>query len=84
MITEVTLKVRPLPVVQRYGSIVFPDFTRGVNCMREVALHRCQPASIRLMDNEQFKFGGFDFPVLTDVLKSFIELFTEKSVFGYI
>ncbi|XP_042894263.1 alkyldihydroxyacetonephosphate synthase, peroxisomal-like [Penaeus japonicus] len=57
VITEVTLKVRPLPVVQRYGSVVFPDFTRGVNCMREVALHRCQPASIRLMDNEQFKFG---------------------------
>ncbi|XP_071523561.1 alkyldihydroxyacetonephosphate synthase, peroxisomal isoform X2 [Panulirus ornatus] len=57
VITEVTMKIRPLPVVQRYGSIVFPDFSSGISCMREVALHRCQPASIRLMDNEQFKFG---------------------------
>lgn len=57
VITEVTLKVRPVPQVQHYGSIVFPNFTMGVNCMREVALHRCQPASIRLLDNEQFKFG---------------------------
>lgn len=57
VITEVTMKVRPLPQVQRYGSIVFPNFVMGVKCMREVALHRCQPASIRLLDNEQFKFG---------------------------
>ncbi|KAG7177818.1 alkyldihydroxyacetonephosphate synthase, peroxisomal-like [Homarus americanus] len=57
VITEVTMKVRPIPVVKHYGSIAFPDFSSGVNCMREVAFHRCQPASIRLMDNEQFKFG---------------------------
>ncbi|XP_076032188.1 alkyldihydroxyacetonephosphate synthase [Oratosquilla oratoria] len=57
VITEVTLKIRPVPPVRRYGSIVFQDFESGVACMRDVALHRCQPASIRLMDNEQFKFG---------------------------
>lgn len=57
VITEVTLKIRPLPACKRYGSIVFPDFESGVRCMREVAKQRCQPASIRLMDNEQFKFG---------------------------
>lgn len=57
LITEVSLKVRPLPQVRRYGSVVFPDFASGVQCMRHVALERCQPASIRLMDNEQFRFG---------------------------
>lgn len=57
VITDVTLKIRPLPPCRRYGSIVFPDFESGVRCMREVAKARCQPASIRLMDNEQFKFG---------------------------
>ncbi|CAH0564681.1 unnamed protein product [Brassicogethes aeneus] len=57
VITEVILKVRPLPQCRRYGSIVFPDFESGVKCMREVAKQRCQPASIRLMDNDQFKFG---------------------------
>ena len=57
VITDVVLKIRPLPACKRYGSVVFPDFESGVNCMREVAKLRCQPASIRLMDNEQFKFG---------------------------
>lgn len=57
VITEVVLKIRPLPPVKRFGSIVFPDFASGVRCMREVARQRCQPASIRLMDNGQFKFG---------------------------
>ncbi|XP_030373520.1 alkyldihydroxyacetonephosphate synthase [Scaptodrosophila lebanonensis] len=57
VITEVVLKVRPLPPVKRYGSLVFPDFEQGVLFMREVARRRCQPASVRLMDNEQFMFG---------------------------
>ncbi|XP_046989334.1 alkyldihydroxyacetonephosphate synthase [Schistocerca americana] len=57
VITEVVIKIRPLPECKRYGSIVFPDFESGVACMREIALQRCQPASVRLMDNEQFKFG---------------------------
>lgn len=57
VITEVIIKIRPLPSYKRYGSLVFPDFESGVNCLREIALHRCQPASIRLMDNEQYKLG---------------------------
>lgn len=57
VITEVTIKIRPLPKCRKYGSVVFPDFEAGVSCMREVARLRCQPASIRLMDNDQFKFG---------------------------
>lgn len=57
VVTQVVLKVRPLPAVTKYGSIVFPDFESGVRAMREVARQRCQPASIRLMDNEQFQFG---------------------------
>ncbi|XP_017019022.1 alkylglycerone-phosphate synthase [Drosophila kikkawai] len=57
VITEVVLKVRPLPPVRRYGSLAFPNFEEGVLFMREVARRRCQPASVRLMDNEQFMFG---------------------------
>ncbi|GJQ82270.1 hypothetical protein Trydic_g19468 [Trypoxylus dichotomus] len=72
VITEVTLKVRPLPQCKRYGSIVFPDFESGVRCMREVAKERCQPASIRLMDNEQFKFGQSLKPVAS-YLSTFLD-----------
>ncbi|XP_035903057.1 alkyldihydroxyacetonephosphate synthase [Anopheles stephensi] len=57
VITEVVIKIRPLPQVKRYGSLVFPDFGSGVRCLREVARERLQPASIRLIDNEQFVFG---------------------------
>ncbi len=51
------MKIRPVPECQKYGSIVFPDFPRGVACLREIARQRSSPASIRLMDNEQFQFG---------------------------
>jgi len=43
----------------------------------QVALERCQPASLRMMDNEQFKFGqalrpaSGPFSFLTDGLKHF-------------
>lgn len=57
VITEVVIKIRPLPKCKKYGSVVFPNFESGVKFMREVARQRCQPASIRLMDNEQFIFG---------------------------
>lgn len=57
VITEVIIKIRPLPPCRKYGSIVFPNFEAGVNYMREIAKKKWQPASIRLMDNEQFQFG---------------------------
>ncbi|XP_066933176.1 alkyldihydroxyacetonephosphate synthase, peroxisomal-like [Clytia hemisphaerica] len=57
VVTEVTLKIRPLPEIKAYGSVVFPNFKAGVLSLREVALRKCAPASIRLMDNEQFLFG---------------------------
>lgn len=57
VVTEVVLKVKPLPKQQIYGSLVFPTFSNGVKCMREIAAKKLQPASIRLIDNDQFKFG---------------------------
>lgn len=57
VVTQVTIRVRPLPEVQRYGSIVFPTFEPGVACLREITRQQIRPASIRLMDNTQFIFG---------------------------
>ena len=37
MITEVTFRIRPMPDVRKYGSIVFPSFEPGVAFVREVA-----------------------------------------------
>ncbi|XP_048779948.2 alkyldihydroxyacetonephosphate synthase, peroxisomal-like [Ostrea edulis] len=73
VVTEVTLKIRPLPPCRKYGSIVFPEFMNGVNCLREIARQRCAPASIRLMDNQQFQFGHALKPESKSLLNSFVE-----------
>lgn len=36
VVTEVVIKIRPLPNVVKYGSIVFPNFQAGVSAMHEV------------------------------------------------
>lgn len=38
VVTEVVLKIRPLPRVMKYGSIVFPNFQSGVQALREVRI----------------------------------------------
>ncbi|XP_073433534.1 alkyldihydroxyacetonephosphate synthase, peroxisomal [Dendrobates tinctorius] len=73
VVTEVTIKIRPLPEYQKYGSIVFPNFERGVACLREVAKQRCAPASIRLMDNAQFQFGHALKPQVASIFTSFLD-----------
>lgn len=57
VVTEVVVKLRPKPQVKIYGSLVFPDFEKGVSFVKEVARKRLQPASIRLIDNVQFQLG---------------------------
>lgn len=37
VITEVVLKIRPLPKCKKYGSLVFRNFESGVKCLREIA-----------------------------------------------
>ncbi|CAL8343210.1 unnamed protein product, partial [Boreogadus saida] len=73
VVTEVTLKIRPVPEYQKYGSVVFPNFDMGVACLREVAKQRCAPASIRLVDNEQFQFGHALKPQVSSMFTSFLE-----------
>ncbi|XP_053124277.1 alkyldihydroxyacetonephosphate synthase, peroxisomal isoform X2 [Hemicordylus capensis] len=73
VVTEVTIKIRPVPEYQKYGSVVFPNFERGVACLREVAKQRCAPASIRLMDNEQFQFGHALKPQVSSIFTSLLD-----------
>ncbi|XP_058448165.1 alkyldihydroxyacetonephosphate synthase-like [Malaya genurostris] len=57
VITEAVVKVRPLPEVSKFESLVFRNFRTGVQFVREVAKNRSTPASVRLMDNTQLKIG---------------------------
>ncbi|XP_045560359.1 alkyldihydroxyacetonephosphate synthase, peroxisomal [Salmo salar] len=73
VVTEVTMKIRPIPEYQKYGSVVFHNFEAGVACLREVAKQRCAPASIRLMDNKQFHFGHALKPQVSSIFTHFVE-----------
>jgi alkyldihydroxyacetonephosphate synthase len=57
VVTEAVLRMRPVPAAREYGSIVFPDFESGVACLRELTRQGVLPASIRLVDNQQFQFA---------------------------
>eukprot|EP01113_Clastostelium_recurvatum_P019459 TRINITY_DN2294_c0_g1_i2.p1 TRINITY_DN2294_c0_g1~~TRINITY_DN2294_c0_g1_i2.p1 ORF type:complete len:654 (-),score=171.81 TRINITY_DN2294_c0_g1_i2:1-1962(-) len=57
VITDATVKIKPLPEAHVYGSIVFPTFEAGVQFMKELSRRRAAPASVRLVDNEQFIFA---------------------------
>jgi len=57
IITEAVIRVREIPEVRTYGSIIFPDLENGIQYMHDVARSKLWPASIRLVDNAQFQFG---------------------------
>uniref|UniRef100_A0A8C5P0N0 Alkylglycerone-phosphate synthase n=2 Tax=Jaculus jaculus TaxID=51337 RepID=A0A8C5P0N0_JACJA len=73
VITEATIKIRPVPEYQKYGSVAFPSFEQGVACLREIAKQRCAPASIRLMDNQQFQLGHALKPQVSSIFTSFVD-----------
>jgi alkyldihydroxyacetonephosphate synthase len=57
IITEAVVRVRPIPEIKIYDSILFHDFEEGIKFMYEVSALRQYPSSLRLIDNQQFKFG---------------------------
>ncbi|XP_055925015.1 alkyldihydroxyacetonephosphate synthase, peroxisomal-like [Argiope bruennichi] len=73
VVTEVIIRIRPIPPCSKYGSIVFPAFEPGVKCLREVVRQQLKPASMRLMDNLQFTFGHALKPEASSVIQSLID-----------
>lgn len=71
--TEVVLRVRNFAEVHKYDSIVFPSFEDGVNFMHDLAKNRVHPASVRLIDNLQFRFAAAFSGASTSFLKSFMQ-----------
>jgi alkyldihydroxyacetonephosphate synthase len=51
VITEVILRIRPLPTASEHNSFIFPDYETGCRFMEEVGHSRIWPASLRLVDN---------------------------------
>ncbi|MDA0336923.1 MAG: FAD-binding oxidoreductase [bacterium] len=57
IITRATIKVHPLPEAREYGSLVFPQFEDGVRFLKQLRHEGGLPASIRLVNNTEFRFG---------------------------
>lgn len=58
LITKAVLRIHKFPEVKKYGSIVFKDFKTGGDYLYELTQKGVLPASIRLLDNIQFRFGS--------------------------
>lgn len=54
VITEAVIRVRPLPEVRIFDSIIFYDWESGIKFMYEVSKTNSWPTSCRLVDNIQF------------------------------
>ena len=57
IITKAVLKVHPIPAARDYGSLVFPTFKVGVDYLRALRETGALPASIRLVNNTEFRMG---------------------------
>jgi alkyldihydroxyacetonephosphate synthase len=73
VVTEAVLRVRPIPDIKEYSSIVFHDFDIGIKFMDEVARSRNWPASIRVVDNTQFKASQALREKSTSMKKDFLD-----------
>lgn len=73
LITEAVIKVKPLPEVRIFDSILFYNWESGVEFMRAVAKTKSYPTSCRLVDNEQFKFGATMKPAHNGAWETFVE-----------
>ncbi len=57
LITKAVIHVHALPEVKKYGSVIFADWATGVSFMEALNRAGTKPASIRLVDNLQFRLG---------------------------
>jgi alkyldihydroxyacetonephosphate synthase len=54
VITEAVLRIRKIPEVRIFDSIIFYDWESGIQFMHAVSKTKHWPTSIRLVDNSQF------------------------------
>lgn len=86
IVTSAIVKIFPLPEVQEYGSVIFPDYESGYAFMRDLVRESTPPASCRLVDNLQFQFGQALKPASEsslDDLKSKAQKFFVTKVKGF-
>ncbi|KAJ7126186.1 alkyl-dihydroxyacetonephosphate synthase [Mycena epipterygia] len=57
IITSAILRIRRVPEAKEYGSYVFPSFEDGTGFMYDISQSDSIPASVRLVDTDQFQLS---------------------------
>ena len=57
VITKAVLKIHEIPKQQKFNSVLFKNWNDGVLFMKALSKTNYIPASVRLVDNIQFRFG---------------------------
>ena len=73
IITEAVMRIRPLPKVKIYESLIFHNFEIGIKFMQAVSRTNYWPTSLRLVDNTQFQFGTSLKPGTDSMWTEFVE-----------
>ena len=85
IITKAVLKIHPVPEVREYGSLVFKSFAQGVAYLQALRQTGTLPASIRLVNNQEFRFGQAlkAAPAPLQHLKEKVQKFALLKVLGF-
>ena len=85
IITKAVLKIHQIPNQQKYNSVLFKNWSEGVSFMKALSKTNYIPASVRLVDNIQFRFGQALKPRAEGFkkLKSNIEKFFVVNIKGF-
>lgn len=58
VITEVTVRIRPVPAATAYGAWIFPDFEAGAAALRELTQGGIRPTVLRLSDASETRVNA--------------------------
>lgn len=57
VITSATIKIHRVPEVTKYGCFVFRNFQSGIGALKAIQESQLKPASIRFVNNLEFRLG---------------------------
>ena len=58
VLTEVTVRIRPVPAATAYGAWTFPDFDSGASALREATQRGIRPTVLRLSDESETRVNA--------------------------
>ncbi|MDY0909061.1 FAD-binding oxidoreductase [Microbacterium sp. CFBP9034] len=58
VLTEVTVRIRPVPAATAYGAWTFPDFASGTAALREATQRGIRPTVLRLSDETETRVNA--------------------------